>query len=42
MDWWRVSEKEMLGIAPKMLTFMLLAPFLLWGVIRLFSWMFAT
>jgi hypothetical protein len=40
LNWWQVSEKELADLAPRMLAFMLLAPFFLWGLIRLFNWLF--
>ncbi len=39
LHWYQLSEKELADLAPRMLAFMLLAPFILWGLIRLFNWL---
>jgi hypothetical protein len=37
--WSQLSEKELADMAPRMFAFMLLAPLILWGLIRLFNWL---
>jgi hypothetical protein len=41
MYWWRVSEKETEGMAPRILAFLLAVPLLLWLLTRLLDWIFS-
>lgn len=41
MYWSQPTKTELREMAPRMFVFMLAAPFLLWGLIRLFNWLFS-
>jgi hypothetical protein len=42
MTWWELNEEDHRWLAPRFFLFMLLVPFLLWGLMRLSRWIFSS